>query len=320
MGVPAGHDDRGRVAGRLQSIRQYLKTHNIAGQRLSEFQDDGWDVPDDCPPWNRTVVASWTPPRLNWTNFSMAVGLTAIFTVPVASWSLGHPSPGDLLLLAWPAIPGVWVWRQLKRRGPKASLELVLGPDRLRLSSDQSNIPAVELWRDRAGLLMAGERGYDWHTRRLILYDDRGNRVAEFVGKTAVIRVDGPVDNTPIPSKVPVAVLVGSWWPHPAHRSIRAGSVGAEFYWKDPDISGFVGWERGQRQQWAAVLGVFGAIALIAGLADTGDKLGSRLLAGIIGCLVLACAAKLAYWRPVYATTASGPEADLSKNVSGQPT
>jgi len=65
---------------------------------------------------------------------------------------------------------------------------------------------------------------------------------------------------------------------------------------------------------------VFGAIALIAGLADTGDKLGSRLLAGIIGCLVLACAAKLAYWRPVYATTASGPEADLSKNVSGQPT
>ncbi len=235
MSKPTLQDEPGRIRAWLRSLHHTLMTKNILGEEVPMFSDAGWEgVPDDCPAWTATVTATWVPPRLSWYNFSSAVGIAAVLAVAGVA-GLAHPNLLDLVVLALAVASAAWAARQLRHRGPRQLLQLVLAPDRLRLSSDLPTVPPVELMRADAGSLWALERSHG-RPRRLRLFDDRGRQVAEFADRTASVRaVDWP-KNAALPLKVSVAVLVGSWWPHPARRT-----VGLYRLWADPDITELVG-------------------------------------------------------------------------------
>jgi hypothetical protein len=238
MSNPTLQDEPSRIRARLRFLQHTLMTKNILGEDVPMFSDAGWEgVPDDCPPWTATVTAAWAPPRISWYNFSSAVGMTAVFAAVVVSGSIHNPSIADLLLLVLPLLPALWALWQLRHRGPRQSLQLVLGPERLRLTSDLPGVLPVELMRANAGSLWAFERIHG-RPRRLRLCDDRGRQVAEFADQTASVQaVDWP-ENAALSPKMRVAVLVGSWWPHPARRTVGLYSL-----WADPDITQSVRWE-----------------------------------------------------------------------------
>jgi hypothetical protein len=197
--------------------------------------------------------------------------------------------------------------QQVRTRQPQTELTLTLGPDALRLSSSAASALSVDLSRDRAGWLIAEEIGTNWHWRRLTLLDDAERQVAQFVGSLATVRVQSPgiAAAGVLPDRVPPAVLLGSWWPHPAKRMTRQGSMSARFRWRDPDLVRFPGYERRSRVLWSALYGVLGVGCLAAAVVGPGAAW-IRLAFGAAGLGLLVWRAQVLLWRPTFLRSGLG--------------
>jgi hypothetical protein len=232
--MPAGRP-KGQSRSRQAAVRHGLATRSVLGQRPPERLEAGWDsVLDTCPPWTRTLIATWSPPRLDLTslrsNFPFAV-LMAVGLGAVGLITLVADPAFAAIFLALAAVSASWAYLQWHRRSPQSTLTLELGPAVLRLSSDLLSTPVITLPRADAGWLQAWQWGLGRDTRRLALLDVRGETVAEFAGGVASVREEGGPGAA---SKVPVVQLMGSWWPHSAQRTTHYGAF--EFPWRDPDI------------------------------------------------------------------------------------
>lgn len=163
-------------------------------------------------------------------------------------------------------------------------MTLTLAPDSLRLSSSAASALSVGLARDRAGWLVAEEVGTNWHWRRVTLLDDAERQVAEFVGSLAAVGVQNPgiPAATILPDRVPVTVLLGAWWPHPAKRMTRQGSMAARFRWRDPDLVRFPRQERRSRIAWSALYAAFAVLCLAAAVVGS-SPVWIRLALGVAG-------------------------------------
>lgn len=199
------------------------------------------------------------------------------------------------LFFAWDAV------RQLRSRRPASEMTLVLGPEALELSSSEPGMPAVRLSRDRAGWLVAAEMQTDWHLRYIWLMDAADREVARFVGSLAVVEVRRPglPPATMLPAVVPVAVLLGHWWPHPARRTSRAGSAGLRFRWREPDLGAFPRHERRQRVEWSAFHGVFAVGCFWAALGGSSAEW-IRLLFGLAGVGLIIWRVHVLRWRSTF--------------------
>ena len=243
---------------------------NLRRSRL-KYTPSGWEgMPDSAPEWSGTLVATW----------------------PV-------PDPQSFMRGSLVAAVLGWTTRMVLRRKPAAWYELVLTPDRLRISSGAPGTQPAEMSRDSADWLIARQEAVDWHSASLLLADSGGNRIV-FPGRWAEVRRANPGEPpTPILASVPVAVLVGSWWPHPARRQTQTLSF-LPSLWQSPDLTGFPAWERHQRLVFSFWLALFGALLLLTWVAYAHSTVIERLAATTGGIIGLSSAFALIRWRPRY--------------------
>jgi len=102
-----------------------------------------------------------------------------------------------------------------------------------------------------------------------------------------------------LPDRVPPAVLLGAWWPHPAKRMTRQGSMSVRFPWRDPDLVRFPGYERRSRVLWSALYAVLAVGCLAAALVGPG-AVWIRLAFGAAGAGLLVWRAQVLRWRPTF--------------------
>jgi hypothetical protein len=157
------------------------------------------------------------------------------------------------------------------------------------------------LSRERAGWLVAREVATNWRWRTLTLFDLADQPVAEFVGSLAWVRVQhsGEPAATSVPKFVPVATLIGAWWPHPARRMTQVGTYHARARWRDPALADFPRHERRERIKWALLYGSVAAFFVAAALVGS-SAAWVRLAFGAAGVGLLAWCARLLRWRPTY--------------------
>ena len=124
--------------------------------------------------------------------------------------------------------------------------------------------------------------------------------IAQFVGTLASVRVKtaGVPLSEAIPNEVPVAVLVGSWWPHPARRMTRGGNMNARFRWRDPDLADFPRHERWQRLLWTLLYGAFALMLLAVAILEEGRPFWFRFVAAGSAFGLLVWRARLLRRRP----------------------
>jgi hypothetical protein len=207
----------------------------------------------------------------------------------------------------WFLVPiggAVWFGRDLLRhvRAVRAATELtlVLTPDRLTLRSTSPSVPAASLRRDEAGWLVGVETGPDWHQRLIWLGDASRRRVAEFVGGVAEVRLLGAGEpRNPLPRQLPVSVLLGCWWPHPARRMTRTGSQGIKRHWLEPDIAGFPRHERRQRGQWTLLYSAFAMFCIWAAVFSSAPA-SQRIALGLVGTALLVWRLAVHRWQPEF--------------------
>jgi len=157
--------------------------------------------------------------------------------------------------------------------------------------------------RDSADWLVANQEVVDWHSCRLTLHDDAGQEIV-FPGRWADVRVsDQSASHTQasdsLPASIPVAVLVGSWWPHPARRQ-TGDVVFASRVWQSPDLADFGARERHQRLLYAAFLTFIGVVLLLTWVAYAHSTVLERAAATAGGVGSLVTAATLGFWHPRY--------------------
>lgn len=242
---------------------------------------------------------------MDWGTFVAGVGVAIVACALAVGLWLERGGFGFLL----PAAASAWFgWsslQQIRGRERRFEMSLTLAPDALRLSSSAPSALSVALPRDRAGWLVAEEVGTNWHWRRLTLMDDAERPLAEFVGSLAAVRVQSPgtPDATILPDRLPVAVLLGAWWPHPAKRMTRQGSMSVRFRWRDPDLVRFPGYELRSRILWSALYAAFAVLFLAVALVGS-DPVGVRLGFGAAGIGLLVWRARVLLWRPDFLRSA----------------
>jgi hypothetical protein len=67
------------------------------------------------------------------------------------------------------------------------------------------------------------------------------------------------------PTTLPVAPLIGAWWPDPGARQSGRGNLGFRSRWKEPDLVAFASWDRRQRRMNALI--AIAALLFVYGLA-----------------------------------------------------
>ena len=269
------------------------------------FSEDGWaGVADDTPAWTSTVEATWTPPRMDWAGLAGDGLLALLCVVATVGMLAGGRGLGVLLLSGLALLFGRDAWQRFSARRPRAPLKLALAPDRLQLTSTLPNFTPVVLERGQAGWLVAQEYGLDWHNRWLTVGDHEG-REAVFMGSLAEVLVkasaDDQVEPRRFPTKLPVAVLLGAWWPHPARRMSRQGNMNLAFHWREPDIEGFPRRERLERMLLSACIGLFAALLWCGALSPTSPLIGRGALGVPAAALTLAIV-RVLLWRPQLAS------------------
>lgn len=266
------------------------------------FSPLGWSgIADDAPAWTATIVASWKPPTMDWGRFIVGIGIAVVAAAAAVGLWRDRGGLGFLVPVALSVYFGWAALQQLRTRQPQTELTLTLAPDALRLSSSAESALSVDLSRDRAGWLIAEEIGTNWHWRRMTLLDDAEHPVAQFVASLATVRVQTPgiPAAAVLPDRVPPAVLLGVWWPHPAKRMTRQGSMSARFRWRDPDLVRFPGYERRSRVLWSALYAVLAVGCLAAALVGPG-AVWTRLAFGVAGLGLLVWRAHVLRWRPTF--------------------
>jgi hypothetical protein len=235
---------------------------------------------------------------MDWGQFIAGLLIAAALLVAAAGLWLERGGVAFLVPLlgaAWFAWSSV---RDARVRATTSEMTLTLAPDALRLASNVASSLSVELPRDRAGWLIADEVATDWHWRRLTLVDDGDRERAQFIGSLAAVRVAhaGVPHADVLPDHVPVAVLLGAWWPHPAKRMTRQGSKSVEFRWRDPDVTRFPAFERRSRILWSALYAVLAVLCLAA--AFDGSSPWQRVAFGAAGVALLVWRVRELRWRP----------------------
>jgi hypothetical protein len=265
----------------------------------SGFSPEGWaGVADDSPEWSATVVASWTAPWIDWgwvSAGSIVAALSAWFAID--RWAAGvvwaEALSGAVAL--WALWGVARVVAQARRRSTWA---MTLDPNLLTLASGLPGSEPVVLERRRAGWLVADEISTDWHARRISLHDDQDLQVASFVGTMARldVRAPGTPAGADLPRDLPLAVLLGAWWPHPARRMTRQGEAGIRLRWRDPDVAGFPGRERRSRLIWSLLYVPSAAFMLWAAVAEARGAL--SLLFAAAAVAIILWRIQVLRWRP----------------------
>jgi hypothetical protein len=259
---------------------------------------------DDAPAWTATIVARWTAPGLDW-GFVAAASAVCITmaSIAVSVWGSragwGAALPGAFALWAlWEA------GSSIARSRATSELMLTLDPERLTLASSRPGSDTVVLERGLAGWLAADETT-DWHVRGLWLTrDDEASKdvkVAWFLAAMARVEVRSPgiPAARDLPHELPVAVLVGAWWPHPARRMTRTGTARIRWRWRDPDIAGFPRRERRERIVWSVIYLALAAMLLWTSVAPaTRDVL--RIPVAIAAIALVLWRVRVHSWRPTF--------------------
>jgi hypothetical protein len=266
----------------------------------SGFRPEGWEgVADEPPDWSATVVARWTAPWIDWGRVTAALVVAGAAVLgAINEWTAGHP--WFVLLSGTFAAWALWgAGRAAVQARSRSTWTITLDPERLTLDTGLPE-SGVVLERSRADWLVADEVTTDWRVRRIGLHDDQHRQVALFVGTMARLAVPAP--GIPrvgdLPRELPLAVLVGEWWPHPARRMTRYGTAGVHYRWRDSDIGGFARRDRRNRLLWSLPW-----LALAVGLAwaamDPGTRDALRIPCGAAAAAVVAWRFRVLSWRPV---------------------
>lgn len=266
------------------------------------FSPQGWSgVPDEAPAWTATIVASWKPPTVDWGQVLAGIAVAGFLAAAALGLWRDREGFGFLIPTALALFFGWTALRHLRGRQPATELTLTLGPDALRLSSSAASVLPVDLSRDRAGWLIAEEIATNWHWRRLTLLDVADRPVARFIGSLATVRVQSPgvPASATVPDRVPTAVLLGAWWPHPARRMTVQGSMSVRLRWREPDLVRFPGHERRARVLWSALYGAFALLCLAVAVIGPG-AVWTRLAFGAAGIGLLVWRALVLRWRPTF--------------------
>lgn len=266
----------------------------------SGFRAEGWEgISDETPEWSATVVARWTVPWIDWGR--AAAGLiiaAAAVTALLGGWGRGSAWAG--LLMGAIAIWALWsVGRAIAQLPVRDTSTITLDPDRLTLESGTKGGQRVVLDRARAGWLVADEITEDWRVRQLALYGEDDRLVGSVVGAMArlEVRANGTPGARDLPSELPLAVLVGAWWPHPARRMTRQGTAGIQLRWRDPDIAGFEAHERRSRLLWSLLwLALAGGLVWAALDPPTRDAL--RIPFAVAAAALVVWRLRVLSWRP----------------------
>lgn len=208
-----------------------------------QFTAQGWtDLPDQRSGWSWRATAvsrdsgvDEIPSRiaLAWALACLkaaAVSLVTNTDRPAQAIGLGPVSvPGFLFAL----LP------MLRRRDTTITLEI--DPHRLRVSGLKHQPSAVVMDSENADSLVATPSSFDRHRRRIGMYDTAGRLAASFTaGMATVVAVESiSRDDPPIelPTRVPVSVLIGSWWPHQTRRTFIVDRLWRPVVWRYPDLS-----------------------------------------------------------------------------------
>jgi hypothetical protein len=276
--------------------------------RFDEPPREGWpDVFDIEPPWTTTIVARW---HSSWVDWSRVVIGGAVAATAAAFTVLAWRNGSGLTSLI-PAAVAIWFgWetvRDVRSRRLDREMTLVLAPDHLRLTSSEASWPGAVLWRERAGWLVEDEIRTDWHVRGIWIHDQNDKLVAQFVGGLAAIEVREPgiPPGRSMATELPVSVLLGTWWPHPARRTSRRGTMSRPVRWLEPDIMGYPRHERRNRLQWSLLYGGFAALFVLGAVAGE-SQAWIRVAFGIAAIVLSAWRVHVHRWRPTFLTT-QGP-------------
>jgi hypothetical protein len=288
--------------------------------------------------WEGTVMATWKDRGL--TEYqenqvsprSLALGSAFLTLLVALGWALlGSP----ILPLPLAVVGAVILGWPLLHREPSRDMTLSLGPQWLRLEALGPQSPTVlEFRRADAGTLTSirGTSPADaLPSGRLELRDIGGHLQAELIDRMATARSlpHGPdgagarLDS----ARVPLSVLIGTWWPEPSRRVVGAPARSrrgpAARLWDRPSLGGYRLWSartRLRRIRGACVQGLLLAGASMIGLGwpqslgEGGPLIIRRVLwllmggAGLTICLANVVALPIA-WSRVRRVRASEREA-----------
>lgn len=265
---------------------------------------DATDAPDAPAPWPVTVHARWTDPGHTRGEFLAVLGLF-IGTTWAVGFVLITGASSDLVLALFPLALAAWAAFLFARRNP-VDLELTLAPERLTFV--RGGIDRLELVvpRDDPGWVVAARMTVGALDRLLLILDEPGNERTRFRATVAAVTFDGldgpgvaawwpeamPAGTSPAtpPATLPVAPLVGDWWPDPTHRLSLRGN-GARIRWAEPTMTA---WPRDDLRRRRTVLAVS---AVVLGVLVLGALRGgtTTALVAIVPPAILGIAAVAAW-------------------------
>jgi hypothetical protein len=230
--------------------------------------------------WPVTVHARWTDPGYTRGEFHVLLGMLAGTAWAVAVvHALGATQ--NWLLLLFPTALAAWAVFIWTRRRP-AALALELSPEGLHLVRTGANPIDLEIPRAEAGWVVAAAATLGAADRIVLLLDEPGNELVRFRGIVAPVEITGTADDgwwtatmpagttlaTP-PTVLPVAALVGEWWPDPAHRLALKGN-GARIRWVEPTLARWQAADQSHRRTITVVIVVL-LVFLLVGAVRAGS-------------------------------------------------
>ncbi|HEX5827814.1 MAG TPA: hypothetical protein VFY23_09860 [Candidatus Limnocylindrales bacterium] len=247
-----------------------------------------------APTWPVVVRSRWHDPGYTRGEMQTLVGILLGLTWAVA---VGIVMSGrfDPVLLLFPGALGGWIAFVWARRRP-GTIALELAPDRLHVTRDGVDPLDFTVARDAAGWVVVASATLGSSERVVLLLDEPGNELARFRGIIAPVEIsvapgaggapaaaddagrDGaagvaawwaahmPAGTTPPapPPVLPIAALVGEWWPDPARR-IGLRNNGGRIPWVEPALPEWPAARRSHRRKAAAITAV--VMLVLIGLA-----------------------------------------------------
>jgi hypothetical protein len=216
--------------------------------------------------WEGTLIATWRDSGLTESGDDRVRNLKwlLLLVLAFAAWMTieAGPGRGALILVLYGGLAVGWsLWA---RRGlPPASLvTLTLDTDRLRIHREVEGQGAsvVDLPRAEAGTLVRRGDSASVYVGQLSLEDASGKEVAVLIDRLVEIK-SVPFGDDLLRSgleggRVPLSVLIGTWWPKSvARRSERLHSRSPfRDEWNVPDLPDYPKWIARREVGWAAIL------------------------------------------------------------------